>query len=444
MAPTVRPYRARILSTGTEITQGLYADSNAQGISRVLLDEGIRVIGHRAVPDDARLIREALVESFAAVDLLIMTGGLGPTEDDVNREVIADVLDRPLLRDDLAVEMIADRFANRGVELPVRNLVQADLPAGCVPLYNHWGTAPGFFVPATEGTPALMALPGPRHEWRPMLAEAIPALFDQAFPHRGRRTVTTLHVAMTPESMLNELLTDFFRDPPTGCELTILAHLGHVRLRLVAAGGDPEEARARLDAFRDEVADRVGREVIFAEGTETANLAEVVVGAYGEVGRTVALAESCTGGWIAKSLTDVAGSSGVLRAGWVTYGNEAKVRELGVEPETIERHGAVSAETARAMAVGARERAGTDVAVAVTGVAGPGGGTERTPVGTVWFAVADGNGAVALQRRFPGARDSVREFAMRQGLELLRRNLLGVDPDLLYVRKGEARKLQFS
>jgi len=433
---TAKAPRVRILSTGSEILQGLYPDTNAQGLSRRLFDAGFRVVGHAAAPDDAGLIRDAIRAAATDADLVVTTGGLGPTEDDVNRDVIAEIYGQPLRFDETADRLMRQRFAARGIPMPTRNRVQAMIPDGATTLQNLWGTAPGFVVPASNGLAALCALPGPPNEWRPMFDAALEsgAPVDALFPSRPSLLIHTLHVALTPESTLNEVLADLFA-PADGLELTILASRGVIRLRIISQANE-----AGLRARRDEIVRRIGPEIIFAEGPAEVSPAQAVLDLFRERRLTLATAESCTGGWVAKSVTDLSGSSDVLHSGWVTYSNAAKTRDLGVPAELIEAHGAVSEPVVRAMAEGARRVAGTDFAVAITGVAGPTGGTPEKPVGTVWFAAAGPAGTVALQRLFRGDRESVRQWSVNQALELTRRHVLGI-PQTLYLGGPSPRYL---
>ncbi len=418
--------RVRILSTGSEILQGLYPDTNAQLLSRILSARGFRVAGHVAAPDSPLLIEKALETALRDCDLLVMTGGLGPTEDDVNRDILASLWDRPLELDERAEAMMRERFAARGIEMPQGNVVQAMLPGGCVPLYNHWGTAPGFVLPPDKGHPVLVALPGPAGEWRPMLEAAFEEVLLDSFPNLPVRAVHTLHVAMTPESIVNEELADLFSGRE-GVELTLLARRGHIRVRIVAEGVDAAEADGRVAELRAEVVRRLGAELVFVEGPEDMTGAQALVEMLASRGETLALAESCTGGAIARAVTDVPGSSAVFLAGWVTYSNAAKSRDLGVAEELIAAHGAVSGEVARAMAERAREIAGAEWALSVTGIAGPSGGTEEKPVGTVWIGMAGEAGSEAHQFLFSGDRAAVREWSVNQAVELLRRCVRGVE-----------------
>lgn len=426
-SPTVR-----LLSTGSEILQGLYADTNAQHLSRALLDAGFHVLSHGAVPDDRTLLAEGLERACPGADLVVITGGLGPTEDDLTRFAVAELWQTRLVRDEKALEMMRARFRTRNYTMPAKNAVQADLPQSATPLYNHWGTAPGFLLPPRAGRPALMALPGPPSEMVPMLAAALEGPLDTLFPNRPSRTIHTLHLAMVPESSANEVLHDLIGDHGDGVEVTILASRGHLRLRIVSTATGQAAADEQVRAMRRRILDRLEDGLVTAEGAlEQILPAEPLLRVLQERGQTLALAESCTGGGIAAAITDVAGSSATLLAGYVTYANEAKIRDLEVPEELLASRGAVSEAVARAMAEGARRRAGADWSIAVTGVAGPGGGSPEKPVGTVWLAVAGPEQTSAFERFFPGNRESVRHWTVMQALELLRRLVIGVDPDLL-------------
>lgn len=416
--------RTYIISTGSELMQGLYPDTNAQGLSLRLLGAGFRVIGHSAVGDSRERLFAALLFASQDSDLIVMTGGLGPTDDDVSRFAVAELYGRQLHRDARALSMIEERFTRRGIPMAEGNAVQAMIPEGATVLYNHWGTAPGFLIRSGKTRPALMALPGPPAEWKPMLEEALSGPLDELFPARESRDVYTLHLAMTPESIAADALRGVIGEHANGSEVTILAHRGHVRLRLLASDAET------LRELREEIYSRIGRQLVFAEGLPEVSIAQGGFALLRERRQTLALAESCTGGWLGKAITDIPGSSEVLLAGYITYSNEAKQRDLGVPEELLATHGAVSEATVRAMAQGALHRAGTDWAVAVSGVAGPGGGTEDKPVGTVWFAVASRTEeTIARHRLFQGTRDAVREWSVNQAFELLRRAMLGIDPD---------------
>lgn len=420
--------RVRIISTGSEILQGLYPDTNAQKLSQLFFQQGFKVLSHSAAPDEPPLIRRAIQQALSDCDVVVMTGGLGPTADDINRDVVAELYDKKLVRDEIAIQMMEERFLSRDLPMAKGNEVQAMLPEGCLPLYNHWGTAPGFILPADSTRPAFIALPGPPSECCPMIEKAFGEELLRLYPDRPKRTTHTLHIAMIPESTINDRLADLFETEP-GMELTILAKRGHVRIRIIASANTEDVAHQRTMALCGKILQRLDPELVFAEGgqeAENTSSAEALLALMKQRGETVATAESCTGGGIAQALTDVAGSSATFLGGWVTYSNERKVQDLGVEQELVDQHGAVSAPVVEAMAQGARERSGATYAVSVSGVAGPGGGSEDKPLGTVWFAVASPIGVESIRKRFNGSRSVVREYAVKQAIELVRRTVLAI------------------
>jgi len=413
-----------VMSTGTEILQGLYADANAMEISRLLLAGGFKVIGHQAVPDDRLMSVASLKIALKSCDFVIMTGGLGPTEDDLTRFVVAEVFETTLDNHPRAEKLIRARFEARGIPVPESNLVQAMIPAGAHMLSNYKGTAPGFFFDPAGGRAAFLAMPGPPSEWPPIFEKALLRHMNRVFPSRPVRLVHTIHIAMAPESIVNEALIDLFQADPR-LSITILANLGAVRLRLIASGSTSESARMLIDEYRGIIRQRLGDAMIFAEGPPEVPLSEVVVNELATQRATVALAESCTGGMISSALTDHPGSSAVFCEGFTVYSNASKMRLLGVPEGVLTQHGAVSEQCAEAMAVGARNKTGATYALSVTGVAGPAGGTEDKPVGLVYFGLAGPSGITVLKKRFPGDREQIRAWATIQGLDMIRRAVQG-------------------
>lgn len=427
---TLKSPTAEIISTGTEILQGLYPDRNASNLSRLLDSIGFRVRYHHATRDHVDELEALLAAAASRSDVLVMTGGLGPTEDDINRHAIARLWSAPLEHDPVAERMMRERFEARKLPMPERNVIQAMIPRGATVFYNYHGTAPGFGLSrrtedgAEEGTrpvAALVALPGPPREWNPMWErDAAPWLVEQ-FPHRTCRRIQTLHVALLPESTINDRVRDLFTADPR-LELTLLADRGHIRARCIATGDDEAEADVLVKDFADRVCGRLPPETILRSREAAWSIEEELAALLRGTGRTVTVAESCTGGMVAARITDVPGASEFLGEAFVTYSNEAKRDRLGVLEETLGVNGAVSRECVLEMASGARRVARADAAVAVSGIAGPTGGTPDKPVGTVWFAIdAEGRPPCAIHRRIPGGRDSVREWACRQALDLLRR-----------------------
>lgn len=411
--------RAIIIGTGSEILQGLYPDTNATELSRRLSALGFEVVGHMALPDNLRLIVEGLRSTFGRCELVATTGGLGPTEDDLTRSAVAEAWGRPPKRVHRAVSLMRARYARRGRVLGESSLRQADLPRGCTPLLNFWGTAPGFLLPPEPGRPALAAFPGVPKEMREMAGRYLGRRIAPLFPQLAGVETFTLHVTGIPESDLNDLIKPWFHlegDASVG----VLASRGQLRIRVRTRNGRrPQEI---LDAVRGVLPPGV----VYAEGPEVAPLEAAVLDAFRARGATIATAESCTGGGIAARLTSIAGSSDAFVEGFVAYSNEAKRQRLGVPQEILDAHGAVSGPCVEAMARGAVERAGASAAVSVSGIAGPGGGTPAKPVGTVWFGLADARGARSFHRDLGADRDTVRWRAEVFALDLLRRWALGL------------------
>lgn len=432
------PATAGILSTGSEILEGLYADTNAQWLSARLTEMGMRVLRHMAAPDRADDVADAIEFLAARCDVVVMTGGLGPTEDDLTRQAVCRAFGRDLQHDDKAWRMIERRYAHRGTAPPASNRVQCLVPQGARVLYNRWGTAPGFAIEDGPG-PWFAALPGPPREMRPMFDTYLRDDLAARFGGGLRTRIATMHTFGISESALNETMRDLFdelRGHPTEA-IAFLAGKARVDVRLVVRAASDDALRRRTDALVRRVRRRAPGECIYGRDDET--LEGVVGKLLRRHGLTLALAESCTGGLVAKRLTDLPGSSKFLLESCVTYSNEAKVKRLGVRRASLERHGAVSEQTAREMARGALKRSRADIAVAVTGIAGPGGGSRHKPVGTVWYAIAWrparlGDAAAqagevrceAVRTGFRSGRELVRLYASHRALDLVRRCLLGL------------------
>jgi nicotinamide-nucleotide amidase len=410
--------RAEILAVGSELLMPGRVETNASYLSGRLLEIGISVGARITVADDHALLESAFRTALARAEIVFATGGLGPTEDDLTREAAARALGRGLQRDPALIEGLKARFAryNR-VMMPV-NEKQADVIEGAVVLPNERGTAPGQRVDVGAG--ALFLLPGPPSEMQPMFEEqALPWLRERA----GGRVILTrvLKIAGMSESEVEQKVAPIyktFENPRT----TILSHPGLVELYFVAEG-DPADAAARIEALAAPVREALGVSIFSEEGRD---LPEVVAELLTERRLTLALAESCTGGLATARLTEISGSSAFLERAFVTYSNRSKVEELGVPAEQIGAHGAVSEEVAREMARGARRVAGTDIGAAVTGIAGPDGGTPEKPVGLVWFALDGAAGERTRRVLFAGSRDRVRYQATQALFDMIRRGLLGL------------------
>ncbi len=419
--------RAAVLSVGDELTLGQTLDTNSQWLSQRLASLGITVACHVTVPDDLSAQTRALRELAGRVDLLICTGGLGPTADDLTRQALAGALGQELVEDPVSLEQVRAFFRSRGREMPAINAVQAQRPRSAMALANPVGTAPGLHAASRVGANAcdVFCLPGPPKEMAPMFeAQVLPRL---------RLPQTTLiaraiHTVGIGESDLATRLGSLMaRDRMPLVGTTASGGVVSVRLRYEGPLGN-EDATALVD--RDERAVRALAGP-HAFGVGETSLAEAVVHAMREQRRTLALAESCTGGRLAGLITDVPGSSAVFLAGWVTYSNQAKARDLGVDEAMLGPGGpgAVSQEAACAMATGALARSGATDALGVTGIAGPGGGSQEKPVGTVHVALAS-RGEIDVRvdaRRFhlPGDRASVRAWGGTCALAMLWLRLAG-------------------
>jgi nicotinamide-nucleotide amidase len=409
---------AAIIAIGSEMLGPLRQDTNSLWLSARLEELGIPVVRKSVVGDDPALLGEELSFVARAARYVFTTGGLGPTADDVTVAAVAAWLGAPLRRDEAFLEKMRQRFARRGFEMPACNAKQADFIVGAKVLENPRGTAPGFWA-ARKGV-EIIIMPGVPSEMREIMESSVlPVLRERAAGLVGRRRV--LRIAGMGESAVEELVAPVYakwKDDP----VTILASPGEVQLHL-AARGEPAAAEAKLAAMEADFRAVLGSR-IFGEDAE--DLARVVGRLLRQGHRTVAFAESCTGGMVASLVTDVPGSSEYFLGAVVTYANAAKENLLGVDPATLRAVGAVSSETAIAMARGAQARFDADVAVSVTGIAGPDGGTAEKPVGTVYFGLAARGGAtLAKKRLFVGDRAVVRRAASVQALELLRRHLAG-------------------
>ncbi len=388
-----------LINTGSELLLGRVLNTHQQWLCRQLADRSFTVDRQVAVPDDASSIRGAVHEALQRADCILTTGGLGPTCDDRTRELVADLLGRPLVHQPAVEERIRHYFESRNRPVPVRTGVEAWVPEGAEVLPNDHGTAPGLAFsltpnPFRPGHDAwLVMLPGPPRELRPMFLEQVLPRLLRRFPRVDGFACRTLKTTGLGESLLEERLAGPLADLVTaGMELGFCARVGEVEVRFIARG--PNAAATVTEA------ERRARKVdgVFIYGVEDDLLEEVVVREFLARRLTLALAESCTGGHITNRITNVPGASGILRAGLVTYSNESKQRFLGVPAATLAEYGAVSEPVARAMAEGARRETGADFGVAITGIAGPTGATPGKPVGTVFIAVS-GPGGTLVQRQ---------------------------------------------
>ena len=413
---------AEIISTGSELLQGVYPDTNAQLISMRLKDLGIRVLFHTAVGDEKETICQAVELARDRTDLIFITGGLGPTRDDLNRLLVSELYQLPLKEDKKAARMIREHFRKRNIPMPPGNLIQAQIPSGATVLYNNAGTAPGFIIHNRQGKKALVAMPGPKREWMPMFDGPVIKFLKKHFPTHTTIKTLILRTINIPESKLNEQLGPLFGSIPN-VTMGLLAKPGKVDIRLTSSATTEEQADKFLTQAREKIINMIDASGIYGHSPED-RIEKEVARLLKSQEKTFAAAESCTGGLLTKRLTDIPGSSAYLRESIVTYSNQAKVKYLGVREETLEEYGAVSGEVAAEMAAGMLQTSGVDLAIGITGIAGPGGGTVDKPVGLVYFGLASQNYVKVAQRRFTGERSLIRERAVDFALDLVRRNLL--------------------
>jgi nicotinamide-nucleotide amidase len=415
-----------IINTGSELMLGLVLNTHGQWLCRRLADAGYDVARQTAIADTGPAIQKAVRESVARADFIITTGGLGPTSDDLTRDMIADLLGRKLHVDAAILARLEEFFAQRNRPMPETTKVQAQVPEGAIVLDNPHGTAPGLAIEvrpnsfrADGKTTWLVMLPGPPREMRPMFLNHVLPLLRKSFPLAESFVCRTLRTTGMGESMVEEKIAGQLQPlVKAGLELGYCAHYGEVDVRLVARGDNAAKIVADGEAI---VRDQLGPYIFGAEGDQ---LNVAIVRLLTERKQTLVLAESCTGGYVANRITDVPGASVVFPCGLVTYSNEAKQKLLGVRAETLAQHGAVSEAAAREMAEGARERYGADYAIAITGIAGPSGGTETKPVGTVFIALATERHTFVLNPINRFERETFKQVTCQQALELLRRNLL--------------------
>ena len=412
-----------MIAVGSEMLGSTRLDTNSLVIADRLAALGLELRAKSVVGDRSDDLAAAFEQALSRVDLVVLTGGLGPTDDDLTREVVARVLGLPLAEDPAIVDRIASRFSRRGMRMPEVNRKQAMVPRGAVVIDNPNGTAPGLLL-EHEGRLVLL-MPGPPREMTPML-EVLAAgpLRTRASDERLCRT--TIFIAGRTESHVEERVQPIYstwRDATPPIETTILASPGQIELHLTLRSNDAGAAERQLAEARDRLREALGDDVFSIDGR---SMEEIVGAALRERGLTIAAAESCTGGLMLSRLTDVAGSSEYVIGGAVAYGNQAKTDLAGVPEDLIRAHGAVSEPVAVALAEGIKARLGADVGVGITGIAGPGGGSPEKPVGTVAIAVvAPGGPARVRTFRFPGGRAQIKFQSSQSALDIVRRVLQG-------------------
>ncbi|HEY2867125.1 MAG TPA: competence/damage-inducible protein A [Pyrinomonadaceae bacterium] len=408
---------AEIIAIGSELLTPERSDTNSLWFTEQLNEIGVEVKLRTIVGDDEARLEETIHDAVKRSDIVITTGGLGPTEDDVTRPVAARAIGRELVYHSDIEEHLRERFRGWGREMPEINKRQAYAIQGSEILPNPSGSACGMFV-ELDGK-VLAIFPGPPRENQPMFTDhVLPKLKKLAGDVVVRKRI--LRVTGMGESAIDEAIAPIYKAYP-GVQTSILFSKVEVEVHLSVRSDDESQALVTLDDLSQKIAEKLGV-AVFATNGET--MEQVIAKLLTDRGETVSTAESCTGGLIARRLTELAGSSTFFIEGAVTYSNEAKVRTLGVKQDVLDKFGAVSTETAGAMAAGMRERAGTDYAISVTGIAGPDGGSTEKPVGLVWFGLAGKDGVKTAKFNFPGDRYLVRWRSSQTALDMLRRSLL--------------------
>jgi competence/damage-inducible protein CinA-like protein len=407
---------AEIIAIGSEMLTPFRLDTNSLWLTERLNAMGVEVKLKTVVGDDEARLEETVRDAMKRSEIVIATGGLGPTEDDITRKIFARVLKRQLILDDAILEKLRARFARRNMPMPEINARQALVIHGAQPLENNNGTAPGMLI--TEGKCTVVLLPGPPREMKPIFDALVAPVLKQ---RAGDMLIVrrTLSIFGLGESAVDELAAPIYtkyQNPST----TILFKDGQIELHLTAQARGASEAMKLLDELAGRL-DEVLGEYIFSRNNET--LEEVVGRSLKMRGYTLATAESCTGGLLAGRITDVPGSSEYFLEGVVSYSNEAKIDLLGVPKKLIETHGAVSEQVAGAMAARIRKRAGSTLGIGLTGIAGPGGGSPEKPVGLVYIALADDSQTTTRKFIFPGDRQFIRLLSVNAALDMVRRRV---------------------
>jgi competence/damage-inducible protein CinA-like protein len=402
-----------VLNTGTELLLGSVTNSHLAYFGQQLFPLGLRIGRQSSIPDGSA-IRGALLDSFSRCDILLVTGGLGPTTDDATREIAAELLGFRLVIDEVVVRAIRERLARRNIPVRERMLRQAMVPEGATVLPNAHGTAPGLYIPPvltpSLSTPHLFLLPGPPRELKPMFERHVRPLLRRIRGDLPNREYRNYHIVGMGESAVEELI---------GMELSLrgdievgyCARPNEVDFRLIAP-------RAVIEEIEPRVLEALGRHLVSTRGNL---IEEVVVNRLTELRKTLALAESCTGGLLANRITNVPGASLVLLEGFVTYSNDAKIRSVGVPEDLITTYGAVSEPVARAMAEGAAVKTGADFGIGITGIAGPSGGTPEKPTGTVFVALTERDVQTECRKEiFPTDRETFKQLASQLALDMIR------------------------
>lgn len=412
---------AEIIAVGSELLTPWRQDTNSLYVTERLNQLGVNVTFKTIVGDRPKHLVDAVGNALRRADVIVLMGGLGPTEDDLTREAVAEALKVSIKRDPELIAHLYTRAAQRRMTMTRNNEKQADVIEGAVVLENPNGSAPGQWLDTVYGEhrKLVMLLPGPPMELKPLFDEQCVPRLREVVPTRFIAT-RVLKAALIGESAADAKIAPIYTQF-TDVETTILAHLGDIQLNLVCRKPALDLAQARVDALAEKIEEEL-EDFIYSSHGET--LEQIVLFYLEMRGATLSVAESCTGGIISERLTSISGSSRSFFGGAVVYSNELKSEFANVPPSVLERHGAVSKEAAAAMAEGIRERCDTTLGLSVTGIAGPTGGTEEKPVGLVYISVSDGKKTDVVEKRFTGDRGRIRSYAAQTALDLVRRKLM--------------------
>jgi len=407
---------AEILAVGTELLMGQITNTNAQYISQGLNSIGVNVYYHSVVGDNCERLKATLKLALQRSDIVIMTGGLGPTQDDLTKETVAEILGEKLILHDESLKKIEDYFKRVKRPISKNNIKQAYLPENCIIVKNNNGTAPGCIIEKQNKT--IVMLPGPPSEMKPMLDETV-------IPHFEAKSLDKivskyLKVFGVGESLLEEKIIDLVENQ-SNVTIATYAKEGEVTIRITTKNSDENAALKELNFVEKQINEILGDSIYSNEDKE---LYQVVAQMLIQKGVSIAFAESCTGGLISSIITDVPGISDVFERAVVSYSNKSKVESLGVKEETLLKYGAVSRETAIEMAEGIKELAETDLGISVTGIAGPDGGTDEKPVGLVYIALASKNGTKCKELKLAGNRNKIRNYTVLNTFDMIRRVLM--------------------
>ena len=411
--------QAEIIAIGSELLGSQRLDTNSLYLAGQLSALGVELVAKFVVGDERARVAETVRRSMAASEIVILSGGLGPTEDDVTRDAVAAALGRAQRFDEEIFRQLRERFERTGRKMAEVNKRQAFVIEGAEILPNDRGTAPGQWIDASGAS--IILLPGPPHELKAMFEQQCLPRLEKRVPKQIIRSVV-MRVAGMSESDLDQLISPVYKkyENPT---TTVLAAAGDIQVHLRARRDSELETQALLAEVAGPIEQLLGDRIYSRNGDP---LEAVVIELLQREKATLSVAESCTGGLLAERITSVPGSGDYFVGGLVTYTKQMKTEFLGVDAALLEQCGAVNRETAEAMALGVRQRTGSSYALSITGVAGPGQGGETAPVGTVYVGLADGDGARVAHRQFLGDRDRVRQFSVQMALEMLRRRLLGI------------------